>query len=388
MIVWIASYPRSGNTLTRMILKSVFGHETYSKYNDLADIGADRKMTELVGHRKYEGEWEIAYRTMKESGNLFFVKTHDGPGDDSKCIYVVRNGCAAIVSYRHYLKDFTGKDCPFIDLAAGNVLFGSWGGHLDAWDPLRRPDTLLIKYEDLLTRPEDESRRIADFLGLDIVGGWLNDFKSFHNVNPFFFRSGDREISEKGLAGDDMEVFSALHGDWLKGLGYLKESSAPGCNSRLLREVFCRALGSMNDLLKQKKEQIETMSFAMRTEISRLQKIAEEKESGIQRGPVTRSSERAAREGEIAALLEERDAERRRLEREIRQKDETHRLQVEEIKSLSEALGSARKEWETERKRFELEMENRARRIRNILNSKSWKMTAPVRAIMDFFIKK
>lgn len=48
MIIWLASYPRSGNILLRIILKSVFGKETYSKYNDLKDIGANQKIMELV----------------------------------------------------------------------------------------------------------------------------------------------------------------------------------------------------------------------------------------------------------------------------------------------------------------------------------------------------
>jgi hypothetical protein len=33
MIVWIASYPRSGNTLTTQILGQVFRQLSYEKYN-------------------------------------------------------------------------------------------------------------------------------------------------------------------------------------------------------------------------------------------------------------------------------------------------------------------------------------------------------------------
>ncbi len=50
MIVWLASYPRSGNTFFRVILNSIFDIKTYSIYDDKGDIGADEKTSETVGH--------------------------------------------------------------------------------------------------------------------------------------------------------------------------------------------------------------------------------------------------------------------------------------------------------------------------------------------------
>ena len=34
MIVWLASYPRSGNTFLRVVLHNVYGVSTYSVYED------------------------------------------------------------------------------------------------------------------------------------------------------------------------------------------------------------------------------------------------------------------------------------------------------------------------------------------------------------------
>lgn len=54
MIVWLASYPRSGNTYLRMLLHQLHGLKTYSVYDDplleLLDGSA-----EAVGHEKLPG---------------------------------------------------------------------------------------------------------------------------------------------------------------------------------------------------------------------------------------------------------------------------------------------------------------------------------------------
>jgi len=53
MIVWLASYPRSGNTALRVLLNRVFGLETLSLYDDRTDIGASEERARLVGHRSH-----------------------------------------------------------------------------------------------------------------------------------------------------------------------------------------------------------------------------------------------------------------------------------------------------------------------------------------------
>jgi len=219
MIVWLASYPRSGNTLMRIILKSVFGQETYSKYNDLMDIGADMKMTELVGHKMLDGSWKDAYQKMKQSKYTYFIKTHDYPEDDSKAIYIVRDGRASIVSYWHYLRDFAGEEYTISEIISCFFLFDSWGGHLYAWDPLNRADTFLIKYEDLIN-PDNKIKKVSEFTDLSPVCQWRNDFSSFHQINPKFFREGDSITGIREMRGDDLDLFWSMHGDWMKILNY------------------------------------------------------------------------------------------------------------------------------------------------------------------------
>jgi hypothetical protein len=89
MKLWIASYPRSGNTLVRLILNQAFGVKSTSIYPDETDAMRSRPwLMDRLGFSEEEmpGEW-------------LAVKTHNPPIDDMPAIYVVRDGRAAIVSF-------------------------------------------------------------------------------------------------------------------------------------------------------------------------------------------------------------------------------------------------------------------------------------------------
>lgn len=242
MIIWLASYPRSGNTLLRIILKSVFQQRTFSKYNDVNDIGADARTAEEVGHLGLTAAWDEAYKTMLAGEHLHLVKTHDAPEDSGKAIYVVRDGRSTCRSFHHYMKDF-----PFLameytvrDVVAGFTPFGSWGNHLETWQPLQRPDTLLVKYEDLVGNPSIEIQRIASFTGLTPLADWHNNFEQLHELNPRFFRAGALNDPASALEPEDDDIFWAQHGDWMRRLDYPEPPPAVGHAHRAFRQFISR----------------------------------------------------------------------------------------------------------------------------------------------------
>src|SRR5262245_30570346 len=97
MIVWLASYPRSGNTFLRIILHRVYGAPTYSVYDD-DDPVAQRVGTELVGYRPKP----LSRSEPIASEDVYFVKTHKRrKPDGSAAIYLVRDGRDAVVSHTH-----------------------------------------------------------------------------------------------------------------------------------------------------------------------------------------------------------------------------------------------------------------------------------------------
>jgi hypothetical protein len=95
MIVWLAAYPRSGNTLVRLLLKRLFGVSTFSLYDDPADIGADPTVAHELGHRSHGLTNEGFYEMASTKPEMYFVKTHDLPRDDAPAIYIIRDGRAS-----------------------------------------------------------------------------------------------------------------------------------------------------------------------------------------------------------------------------------------------------------------------------------------------------
>jgi hypothetical protein len=223
MIVWIASYPRSGNTLTTQILGQVFRQLAYEKYNNFHQFikpAGPKNNHEHVGLTRFEGTWEEFYASATESSEPVFIKTHDAPDDHAPAVYVVRDGLSATESYFHYHQNVEHHPCDWMDLILGRAFpYLSWGGHLDAWNPLTRPRTLLLRFEDLVGNPEAVLEKLAEFIGLPQVQPWQNSFQKLRAEDPAFFRQGKKE-GAKDFPPGLLATFRALHGDWMQRLGY------------------------------------------------------------------------------------------------------------------------------------------------------------------------
>ena len=209
MIIWLASYPRSGNTYFRLLLNHLYGIKTRSVYDDplLARLEGS---SELVGHELLNGSLE----DLDHSKEFFFVKTHHLPSDNRPAIQIVRDGRDALVSYSQFTLSFEnpyqsmGRWSRFVRNMAGwseqeAILrqlivstggdFGGWSENVVAWGS-RRAKTVTVRYEDLVGNPIDEvTRSLAE---LQISGDQLREsisLPSFDELNkrwPHFFRQG------------------------------------------------------------------------------------------------------------------------------------------------------------------------------------------------------
>jgi len=221
MIIWLASFPRSGNTLLRQILKQVFKQETYSDSNDPGDLGIHQAGKKFAGHQNYVGKWSDFYESAKNSETINFIKTHQPPRDTGKAIYVVRDGRAAIVSYLHFIREFHGDTNKTLsDVILGKTAFGSWSAHLEKWQPLERKNTLLVRFEDLSQSVEKCISEIAQFTGLNPQEPWMNPLSQFREAMHGFVRQGCNQANIKELNKIDEVHFCELHRPWMTNLGY------------------------------------------------------------------------------------------------------------------------------------------------------------------------
>ncbi len=245
MIVWLASFPRSGNTLLRRLLRESFGLSSWSAYDDRTDIGATPERAALVGHLAH-GESRAAFvARARAAEGTFLVKTHElpDPADDSPAIYVVRDGRSALVSYWYYLAQILPRpqrDRLLQEVVAGLVHFGSWSDHVEAWlaHPARRE---VVRYEALAAHEPETLARIATLLGQPVPPVRpRDDFAALHAAYPEFFRRGDDAANIAELEASCPGLFDLLHGGTQARLGY---PPAAGGDRAALRRDLSALLG-------------------------------------------------------------------------------------------------------------------------------------------------
>ncbi len=210
MIIWLASYPRSGNTFLRVILNSIFNIKSYSIYDDLKDIAANEKTSDAVGHELLPQGFDI--EKARESKEVYFIKTHDKPlNNTDKAIYLVRDGRETMLSYTKYQNKYGSEHKELIDTIYGNTYFGSWKAHLNIWDPKNRPNTLTIKFEELTDNPYAFIDSIASFSGIAPVNAVIPTFNELQKNNDKFFSTGKKDSWKTKFSQKEHELFWLLN---------------------------------------------------------------------------------------------------------------------------------------------------------------------------------
>jgi len=208
--VWISSYPRSGNTLLRTILWQCFGQRSASRYFN--DLGGNTELAEYIGHLEWGPEKQMEF----PENNLPLFKTHEKDNDQNTAIYVIRDGRAVCVSFWRFYGDYFSLE----DVVEGRGhKFGVWSDHVESWHPWDRPNTLLLRYEDMTGDLSTVLQSISAFLKLDIQAGKISD-------RDLIAGQAGRWVKQKSdwkaiLSGDLLERFLEINGDTLKRAGYV-----------------------------------------------------------------------------------------------------------------------------------------------------------------------
>ena len=207
--LFVSSYPRSGNTLLRTVLFQCFNLKSGSVH--VNDLGGNIKLENYVGHIEHNEDSSITF----PQGQLPIIKTHGENIPNSPTIYVLRDGRAVTVS----LWEYYGRDTPISDIIEGNHSFGKWSDHINSWDPLSRPNTLLLKYEDISTNLDSVLLKLSDFLNRDVLNHTLPSRETIADIDGRWVRKKTNWESE--LSGENLDRFNELNNSILKQFGYL-----------------------------------------------------------------------------------------------------------------------------------------------------------------------
>jgi sulfotransferase family protein len=238
MIVWLASYPRSGNTYLRLLLHHSLGMNTYSVYDD--PLIEELELSDEVGHVRLPGPLE----TLAQAAELYFVKSHELPTDDRPAVYLVRDGRDAVVSYAHFLcaffkhrgvmgqigqrlfpQDFGRmlRDVIIGHRRLGRWQYGGWSQNVLAWTRRPRCQTLVVRYEELVAQPDVWLGKIAEMFRVQGGGGRptsVPDFARLHERWPQFFRRGRPGAWKDEMPAEVQALFWHHHAEGMAAMGY------------------------------------------------------------------------------------------------------------------------------------------------------------------------
>jgi hypothetical protein len=251
MIVWLASYPRSGNTLLRTLLKQTMGLSSKSdSLDENHHAKEDGNWTRIVGVDGFVSDWTTFYRHACVSNEVHLVKTHHPPIDDQPAIYVVRDGRKSCLSYLHFDRQFRGGTSSLVEIVAGIDHYGDWSSHYRAWTG--RKNTLTVRYEELVTPSLGTLASLANFVAYrGPIEPWQNPFDKLREHDPAFFREGKTywEGAPEWTALIDA-LFFHLHGELMVELGYDDTEAAKLPEELKALVSAARRLGGENKLLE------------------------------------------------------------------------------------------------------------------------------------------
>jgi hypothetical protein len=224
MIIWCASYPRSGSSYFRTLFNRIYGIKNISVYNEKDD---DPK---LMDKSKLFAFNEVFFESHNELPEYILVQTHEMPSDDRLAIYLIRDGRDALVSYAWYIINVEKVKTDF-RTALKNVIenpgyFGGWSAHVLSW--IKRIDkTAVIKFENLVTAPSPN--QIIEKALVELKLGQIKElghkkklptFDFLNQKNPNHYRRGKIGGWKDEMPPDLHALFWKKHGHAMREMGY------------------------------------------------------------------------------------------------------------------------------------------------------------------------
>ena len=273
-IVWLASYPKSGNTWLRAFIYNLIEnpsqpgkiarlpdyfeeeskprwYEPYAQPGGVAALSFERAMA-----LRPQVHQDIA--NSRARGTVF-VKSHNmfGQFDGvplhnmsvmAGAIYLVRNPLDVVLSVADHFGLSTDEAIEFMEREEtgtptneANVagFLGSWSTHVASWTLRPHPSMLVLRYEDLQDKPAKSFGAVAKMLGLDgdhrrirkaIQFASFGELKKQELASGFvekspnsrhFFRKGRKNQWVDVLSGEQAERIVKRHREQMDRFGYV-----------------------------------------------------------------------------------------------------------------------------------------------------------------------
>lgn len=279
-VIWLASYPKSGNTWFRVFITNLLSDsDVPANINDLAEtsISSSRKVfDDYTGLSSSDLSFEEidklrpeVYRMQsEESSELLFKKVHDKfyfvaenqplfPPEISKgVIYLIRNPLDVIVSFAYHSAKPVNKMisalnnpeyafCNKNDKLQNQLrqILGSWSGHVKSWTEQKLIPVHVIRYEDMINNTFESFSKAIRFLSIEKTDQQIRDaiqksdfqilsgqekisgFKEKMIQSKSFFRKGEIGDWRNHLGKEIQDKIIENHKDTMIKFGYLTSES-------------------------------------------------------------------------------------------------------------------------------------------------------------------
>ncbi|MFN4353929.1 sulfotransferase domain-containing protein [Parvibaculum sp.] len=274
-LIWLASYPKSGNTWMRIFLLNLLRDRDepldINKMAGLSPMDSARVWYEPFARAPLDrlSEPEIAKllplghkRITEIRPDPVLVKTHNFFGNwrgvplhtgavSAGAIYIVRNPLDVAISVRGHF-GMSDLDRAIAYIANENVgarmtdermpeFYRSWSGHVRSWTERPSPKIQVVRYEDLVAAPETHFARVARILGIPASDAQIERairFSAFDRLqkqeaeqgfierpekSESFFRGGKSGAWRDVLTPEQVTRIVADHREQMARFGYIPE---------------------------------------------------------------------------------------------------------------------------------------------------------------------
>lgn len=253
MLVYLSSYPRSGNTWVRQLVRHYFGYQAASIYAE--PQGAPNLAKRDDGTFELFSNYDVPYppgtvrrmlvnacgpvlsedlrAQLGQSDEVFFLKIHELPFQryfaGEYVVHIMREPGPVFWSYYKFLRKNEPArygDLRLDSIIKGRVPFGSWSDHARAWLAAAErlgPRFMMYTYEDLSAQPETRfCDKLTEFTGVPyrMTKRPLPPLEHWHQQAPGLYRKEQVSEWRPHFSAIQMHRILKRHGKMMRQLGY------------------------------------------------------------------------------------------------------------------------------------------------------------------------
>ena len=282
-VVWLASYPKSGNTWFRIVLANVLNESNSAIHINRIGKGVSGSSRDLMNRALgcdstllSQEELDLLRPAIyawyaEQSNTVRYFKTHNAyshlsnhqplhPSEGcSGAIYFIRNPLDVAISFAHHCnfsidnaikimadKEYTTSPTNYGVTHYMPERYLSWTCHVQSWGSAKHIKRLMLRYEDMSLEPQATFKKAFDFLEIDVSEANLTQALEHAHIDKLqqqeqqfgFVEKSARQqgaFFRKGKVGDWKNTLSKAqikriirdHGDTMYEYGYLDENFHP-----------------------------------------------------------------------------------------------------------------------------------------------------------------